>query len=122
MKRGKAIGILSLFTSTSTLLCCALPSILAAIAGSSAVVSLLGAFPFLITLSKYKLWLFIIAGVLLAIAFYITFRRARSCPADPESYRVCKKAIKTAKIVLWISLGIYFIGLLFSYILPFFLF
>ena len=55
----KVISFLALFTSTGTLLCCALPASLAAIAGGSAVVGLMSTFPWLAPLSQHKGWIFL---------------------------------------------------------------
>src|SRR5690625_6977097 len=58
-------SFLALFTSTGTLICCALPALVVAIAGGSAMVSLLSTFPWLATLSAYSGWIFIIAGIMI---------------------------------------------------------
>ena len=58
----KVISFLALFSSTGTLLCCALPASLAAIAGGSAVVGLMSTFPWLAPLSQHKGWIFLVGS------------------------------------------------------------
>ena len=55
--RETGIAVAALFTSTGTLVCCALPILLVSIAGlGSVVASLTNNFPLLITLSQHKGW------------------------------------------------------------------
>ncbi|RME59893.1 MAG: hypothetical protein D6780_04385, partial [Candidatus Dadabacteria bacterium] len=74
MKR-KIVNFLTLFTSAGTLLCCALPVTIAAVAGAASVGSLITVFPWLVPLSLHKKWIFITAGILLLISGYMTFSR-----------------------------------------------
>lgn len=74
MIKEKSIQFFALFTSTGTLLCCALPATLAAIAGGTAVTSLISAAPWLIPLSKYKGWIFLISGLLILVSALFAFR------------------------------------------------
>src|SRR5438309_6746837 len=60
---------LSLFTSTGTLLCCALPSLLVLLGLGTTVASFLSVFPWLVTLSHHKRWVFAISGVMIAFSF-----------------------------------------------------
>ena len=57
----KTANFFSLFASTSTLICCALPAIFVAIGAGATFASLVSSFPFLITLSKYKLYITLFA-------------------------------------------------------------
>ena len=65
--REKIISFFSLFGSSATLLCCALPATLSIIVGGTAVGALLSTFPWLIPLSRHKGWIFVVAGILLMI-------------------------------------------------------
>ena len=47
--------ILSLFTSLSTLVCCALPALLVTVGLGTTLVSIVSIFPWIVVLSKYKL-------------------------------------------------------------------
>ena len=53
--------ILSLFTSLSTLVCCALPALLVTVGLGTTLVSIVSIFPWIVVLSKYKLYIFILA-------------------------------------------------------------
>ena len=65
MKRSAALGYLSLFTSLSTLLCCALPSLLVLAGLGAAVASTLSAAPWLVSLSRNKQWVFAVSGLMI---------------------------------------------------------
>ncbi|KAA3616808.1 MAG: hypothetical protein D8M58_17545 [Calditrichaeota bacterium] len=117
MLREKAVSFFTLFTSTGTLLCCALPAILAAIAGGTAVTSLISTLPWLIPLSQNKEWVFLIAGVLLLISAVFTFRPQSKLACTITGGDGCEVAGNFSKVMLYISIIIYFIGLFFAYFL-----
>ena len=78
----KTANFFSLFASTSTLICCALPAIFVAIGAGATFASLITSFPFLITLSKYKLYITLFALVMIAIAGYFNYKTYyMPCPA-----------------------------------------
>ena len=64
----KAANFFALFASSSTLVCCALPAIFVALGAGASFASLVSTFPFLITLSQYKLYITFFALVMLLIA------------------------------------------------------
>ncbi len=113
---------LSLFTSFSTLICCALPSLLISLGFGAVVVGIVDVFPQLIVLTENKKWLFLIGGILLSLGS-ISFYKARNapCPIDPEQAEVCKVVRKWSLIILILSWTMYLIGFIFAYILPFIL-
>ena len=77
---------LSLFTSISTLLCCALPALFVFFGAGAILTGIISYAPFLVVLSKYKVTLFIFSGLLLLVAGYlIWYSRNAPCPADPEN-------------------------------------
>lgn len=65
---------LSIFTSFGTLLCCALPSLLVALGAGAVVASAVSALPWLVFLSYHKGWVFIVAGMLIALNFALVYR------------------------------------------------
>ncbi len=116
------LGYLSLFTSLSTLLCCALPSLFVLFGLGATVASVVSSAPWLITLSRHKNWTFAIAGLLIAANFLHVFRigpklRAKSeaCPVDQPS--ACGTASRMSQWILWFSASIYLIGLFSAYLL-----
>ena len=113
------LSYFSLFTSLSTLLCCALPSLLVLAGLGATVASALSALPWLVTLSRHKAWTFTISGVLIAASFvnmyWIAPRLNRACSADDPS--ACVQASRVSKVLLWISAVIYATGLFVAYAL-----
>ena len=71
----KTTNFLSLFASSSTLICCALPAIFVAIGAGASFASLITVFPFLIVLSQYKIYITLFALVMILIAGYVIIRR-----------------------------------------------
>ena len=117
----KFANILSLFTSGSTLICCALPATLVAIGSAATLASLVSTFPQLIWISEHKLLVFGLAGAMLAIAGYLQWQaRNAPCPADPKLAAVCTKTRKNALRIYWLSVGIYLVGAFFAFIAPYF--
>lgn len=114
------VSIGSLFTSVSTLLCCALPSLLVALGMGAVVAGLASDLPWLITMSKYKNWTFLIAGIMIGFNFWLFYGRKRklTCEIDENGNETaCNTAAKWSKAILWFSFGIYALGLLAAYLL-----
>ena len=96
VKAAQNANILTLFTSGSTLICCALPATLVAIGSAATLASLVSSFPQLIWISEHKGLVFGLAGVMLAIAGYLQWQaRNAPCPADPALTEVCTKTCNT---------------------------
>lgn len=117
--RSAWMSYFSLFTSLSTLLCCALPSLLVLAGLGATVASALSALPWLVTLSRHKAWTFSISGVLIATSFinmyWLMPRLNRACSADDPS--ACAEASRISKVLLWTSAAIYSAGVFVAYIL-----
>lgn len=113
--RQSTANFLALFTSTGTLLCCALPSVLAAVAGGSAVVSLVSAVPWLVPLSQNKEWIFLGAGLMIALSAVLTFRPKGKVACTIAGGEGCRVASRFQKAMFWLSAGIYGLGVFFAY-------
>lgn len=111
----KVFSFLALFTSTGTLLCCALPASLAAIAGGSSVVGLMSTFPWLAPLSQHKGWIFLVAGVLIGFNALLSFRPKGTVACTITGGKGCEVAGSFSKIMLWTSIVIYTVGVFMSY-------
>ncbi len=121
VKTAQKANILSLFTSGSTLICCALPATLVAIGSAATLTALVGNFPQLIWISEHKPLVFGLAGAMLAIAGYLQWQaRNAPCPADPALAAVCTKTRKNALLIYWLSVGIFAVGAFFAFIAPYF--
>jgi len=109
------MGWITFFTSFSTLLCCALPSLLVTIGAGSTLVALFTQAPWLITLSDNKEITWAIAGGLLLInGIWLWVNRNAPCPLDPALAQKCTQARKVS-VSLWAgSLIIYFVGVAFA--------
>jgi len=111
----KLTGFLALFTSTGTLLCCALPAAIAAVAGGAAVGAFVSTFPWLISISHYKGWIFSIALLLIIFSGILTFRPHGALACSITGGQGCKAAGRFSKVMFWISVVIYVVGFFFSY-------
>ena len=120
-RRAALLNYFSLFSSFSTLLCCALPSVLVLLGMGTAVASLLTAVPWLVTVSRHKIWTFSIAGVLIAMSFVMTYliaprlRHREVCDADDPT--TCGEVSKVSRVILWGSAVIWSCGFFVAYLL-----
>ena len=122
MKSNKLVNYLSLFTSSGTLVCCALPALLVAIGAGAALSSLIAVFPQLVILSIYKIQIFMGAFVMLIISGVLQYRaRNLPCPADKKQAAACSRTRKISLFIYFASVGIFIIGFLFAFILPLFI-
>ena len=122
IKSNKVVNYLTLFASSGTIFCCALPALLVSIGAGAALSSLISVFPQLVILSAYKIPIFIGAFIMLIISGIIQyFVRSLPCPTDKTLAINCIQTRKVSLIIYYVSLGIFSIGLLFAFILPFFL-
>ena len=120
-RRAALLNYFSLFSSFSTLLCCALPSVLVLLGMGTAVASLLSAAPWLVSLSRHKVWTFSIAGALIACSFVVTYvvaprlREGERCDADDPT--TCGEVSRLSRMLLWGSALIYSGGFFVAYLL-----
>ena len=115
----RVITFISLFSSLGTLLCCALPVTLVTLGMGATFASLTANFPQVIWLTQYKELLFIATGVFLIVS-YLMLKRAQKldCPIDIDQRDVCQESKAAINNIFWLSVVIYMIGFLFSYIIP----
>ena len=112
------ISFFSLFTSMSTLICCALPALLVSIGLGATMVGLVSTFPQLIWLSENKVLVFSSSFIMLSISIYMQYRaRFLPCPIDPIEARACTAARLWSKRVTVFSVIVWFIGAAFA-VLP----
>ena len=120
VKTAQKINFLSLFTSGSTLICCALPATLVAIGSAATLTALVGNFPQLIWISEHKALVFGMAGAMLVIAGYMQWQaRNAPCPTDPVLAEVCTKTRKNALRIYWLSVAIFAVGAFFAFVAPY---
>lgn len=122
MIKYKTANFFSLFTSTSTLVCCAMPALFVALGAGATFASLITIFPFLIVLSQYKIQITIAAFVMLSIAGYVNYKTYfMPCPADPELGRECLRTRQRSRYIYYISASIFIFATIFTYLIPRFL-
>jgi len=119
-QKPRVFAYFSLFTSFSTLLCCALPSLLVLFGLGATVASVLSEAPWLVSLSRHKGWVFIV-GALIAANFVYVYRVAPSLRQNLETCAIgdspCASADRVSRAVLWISTAIYCVGFFTAYML-----
>lgn len=109
------ISFFSLFTSMSTLICCALPALFVSIGLGATMVGLVTTFPSLIWLSEHKLPVFAGSFVMLAFSSYMQYRaRFLPCPIDPNEARACTSARMWSKRITIFSIVVWVIGASFA--------
>jgi len=120
-RRAAVLNYFSLFSSFSTLICCALPSVLVLLGMGTAVASLLASAPWLVDLSRRKIWIFSLAGTLIAASFVTTYviaprlQQGDACAADDPT--TCGEVSKLSRVVLWGSALIWSGGFFVAYLL-----
>lgn len=113
--KDKVVSFLALFGSTGTLLCCALPAVLAALAGGATISAYVSAFPWVIPLSRHKGWIFLIAGLLIALNGVLTLRPQGKLACAITGGKGCEVAGTFSKSMFWIAAVIYAVGAFMTY-------
>ena len=116
------LGLMTLFISSSTLICCALPAIFVAVGAGATLASLINVFPQLIIISQYKVLIsFITLIILLFAGVMIKKSEALPCPVDPNLRTICLKTRKNSKILYYLSVIIFASASVFTYLIPLYL-
>jgi len=114
--RQSVANLLSLGGSLSTLICCALPSVLVALGAGAAVASLVSALPWLVWVSRHKGWFFLIAGLLLAVNLALVYRPRGTIACAVGGGKACEDAKRWNKRLLWVSVALYGFGVFMTYL------
>ena len=108
---------LTLFVTSGTLLCCALPILLVSLGFGAVVASLNFNIPGLLFLGEHKYWTLSLSAVLLLVLAWIIWRPNQNCPVDPELAAQCTTAKYWNKRIFWLSVFIWGIGFFASVLL-----
>jgi hypothetical protein len=112
------LEFLTILSSFSTLVCCALPAALVSIGAGAALASVVSAVPQLVWLSEHKIPLFVFAGFMLALSGISAYRnRHAPCPADPVQAASCIRLRRWSAWIFYLSAAIYAIGFFFAFLL-----
>lgn len=107
---------LSLFTSTGTLICCALPAMLVTLGMGAVMAGLIETVPWITWLGKHKTITFSVAGIVLAAAgLWQWHARTLPCPADPAKARACARLRTISWVLWWTSVVFFAVGVFFAY-------
>jgi hypothetical protein len=112
------MSFFSLFTSTATLICCAIPALLVVLGFGATLASVLSVFPQLIWLSENKLLVFVLSGFVI-LSSHLLHRRTQTldCPIDSKQ-DACVTTKKSSKVILWMATILWSIGFSFAYVIP----
>ncbi len=110
---------LTLFTSLSTLLCCALPALLISVGAGAVMVGITTAVPGIMWLSAHKGPLFLFAtAMLMACSALVWQQRRAPCPLDPLQAQACMRLRRYSVWMLAISMAMLATGIFFAYLWP----
>ena len=112
----KQLSLLTLFTSTGTLICCALPALLVTFGFGGALASFLSSVPWLVWLSRHKILVFAISAIFLFFTSFLIYFRTKAQTTCNATSNACQVADKFKRATLWLSLVIYFVGFFMSFL------
>ena len=108
--------VLSLFTSIGTLLCCALPALLVTLGMGAALAGFISVAPWITVFSKYKILIFVGAGIFLTLSsYFLWINRNAPCPTDAKQAKACALLRKFSLYTIIISIVIYIVGFFFAF-------
>lgn len=107
---------LTLFASTGTLVCCALPIILVTLGMGATVAALTTSMPFLITLSQHKIWVFAASAAMLVLSGWMMYRPGRACSVDAELGALCDRTRLWNRRIYWTSVVLWGLGFLAAFV------
>ncbi len=112
-------SVISLFASSGTLVCCALPALLVAIGAGASLSSLISFFPDIVWLSENKAVVFMFAGLMLSLSGYLQWRgRNAPCPLDIKLRENCLRTRQLSLRIYLGSVGVFLLGGWFAFVQP----
>jgi magnesium-transporting ATPase (P-type) len=111
------LGWLTLFITSGTLLCCALPILLVSLGFGAVVASLNYNIPGLLFLAEHKIWTLSLSALLLVFLAWVIWRPNQYCPTEPQLANACQSAKRWNKRIFWLSVIIWCIGFFASVLL-----
>jgi hypothetical protein len=113
------INYFTLFGSMSTLICCALPSLLVSLGLGAVLAGIASNIPALIWISEHKIQVFVFSGTMLLLnGFLIWKNKDAPCPIDPKLRQACISGRKTSRNIYFFSILISGVGFFFAYLAP----
>ena len=109
--------ILTVLSSFTTLLCCALPALVVSLGAGAVLASLVTAVPQLVWISEHKTPLFAFAGVMLLLSGIYSYRQRNApCPTDPLQAKSCLRLRRMSARIFYLSSLLYVIGFFFAFV------
>lgn len=106
----KLLQPLSPVGALGSLICCVLPITLVSLGLGTVMASLVTTAPWLVTISRYKLWVFLGVGLILATNYWILYRsEAQACESDAQCHP-SKPLGRWTRRVYWSSVALYGLG------------
>ena len=113
------VNFFALLSSSSTLLCCALPAILVSMGAGAVFANIISVFPALTVISRFKVEITIMTFIILVAVGVLHLKTAKMpCPADPSLGRACLKSRKRSRIVYYLSCIVFATASIFTFIVP----
>ena len=115
MVDGRAVAGSALGAALASLLCCALPALLALVGLGTTVAAVVSAVPWLVTLSTHKGWVFLAAGLLVASSrVYLSYGVPHLTPEGAS----CPPSVgRWTRRIWWASVLLYGIGFFVAFVL-----
>ncbi len=108
---------LTLFVTSGTLLCCALPILLVSAGLGSVVASIHLNVPGFMFMAEHKLWTLVLSALLLMGLAFVIWRPNQTCPADPQLAKYCSQSKRWNQRIFLLSIAIWMTGFFFSVML-----
>ena len=111
------LGWLTLFFTTTTLVCCALPIVLVSLGLGAVMASLNLQFSGLVFIAQYKYWTLALSAMLLGFLAWLIWRPGQTCPNNPLLAKACQQSKRWNVRMFNVSLVIWSTGFFFSVLL-----
>jgi len=119
LRRNAGLAFVALLTSSGTLVCCVLPTLMVALGAGATLAGLVTAVPQLIWFSEHKALVFGGAALALVLAGTAIWRaRTLACPAEPALAQACTRLRRVSAILYGIALLAFAAGVTFAFVLP----
>ncbi|MBL8713265.1 MAG: hypothetical protein JNM12_10220 [Alphaproteobacteria bacterium] len=120
-RKERLLAGLSLLTSASTLVCCAMPALFVTLGAGATLAGIVSSFPQLVWFTEQKQWVFAIGALLLAAGGWLQWKaRHAPCPVDPGAARACLRLRRGGRIIYAFSVLLYMAGFAFAFVIPYF--
>jgi len=108
---------ITLFLTSGTLLCCALPILLVTVGFGSVAAAMSYNIPGLTFLTEHKVWTLTFSFLFLVFLAWLIWRPNQSCPIDPKLAAACAGSKKWNKRIFILSAVIWGVGFFASMLL-----